>query len=514
MDSFEPNLDYDVVIVGAGISGLNLAYRLRENHPGLSFCILESRHELGGTWSLFNYPGRLENTRLLLKFRFADFGTPGIRSDSDLFTFGFAWRPWQGKEAIVSGSRILEYLKESAVEAGLDKMIKYNHRVQHMSWDTPSATWTLNVGVDAATATAKGIATAITTRFVMLGTGYYDMQEPLQSQIPGLDNFRGQVIHPQFWPADADYKDKQVVIIGSGATAITLLPSMTQDASHVIMLQRSPTYIVSLAQSGAFERAVRACMPAAAAHRLIRLKWMATSLLLVRICRWLPSASKATILRQTKAQLPDGMPLDPDFNPMYNPWEQRMCISPDGDFYQSLRHGSATVKTGIIETVTASSIRLTSGEELHPDIIVTATGLKLQIAGGIGLTVDGKLYDACGSFMWRTAMLQGLPNVAFMLGYVDASWTLGTEVTAQLVCRLLKQMKSRRCTVVMPHLSDDAMQTMEETPLLNLRSTYVNQGNHSLPKCGDHSPWRSRTNYLQDMMGATWGDIDDGLIWS
>ncbi|CAI7678852.1 unnamed protein product [Penicillium pancosmium] len=480
-------VDFDIIIVGAGISGINFAYRLQERHPDLSYCILENRHEIGGTWSLFQYPG--------------------IRSDSDLYTFGFAWRPWTGKNSIVHGSLIRDYIEDSAAEKGIDSKIRFCHRVNKMKWSSSSNLWTFDITVNFVD------RLSLTSHFVFLGTGYYDYQKPLEANIPEVSNFQGQVVHPQFWPADLDYADKRVVVIGSGATAITLLPSLAKKAAQVTMLQRSPTYIASLPTEGGFEAFAFNFLPRFLANKLIRLKWMLFSFFMVSFCRLFPRAAKAFLLRKTARLLPPGMSLEPDFIPSYNPWDQRLCLCPDGDFFNAIRSGNGSVKTGKIENITASAIRLTSGDELHPDIIVTATGLKLCTGGGIDITIDGKPYDMRDHFAWRTAMVEGLPNAVLSWGYVDASWTLGADSTAQLACRLLEKVKEGGISVIVPRMTAEERNRLEERPFLRLQATYVKEGGSAFPKSASTAPWQPRSYFWKDMAISRWGDIETGLEW-
>ncbi|KHN93841.1 Flavin monooxygenase-like protein [Metarhizium album ARSEF 1941] len=490
----QQHVDYDVVIVGAGISGINMAYRLQERNPELSYCIIDGRHEIGGTWSLFKYPG--------------------IRSDSDLYTFGFPWRIWEEKQPIAHGSLILKYLKESAAQAGIDRHIKFNHWIRKMNWSSASSSWELdvdaNVDGDAAAAAAK---VKLRSRFVFLGTGYYDYNEPLQTQIPGIDSFKGTVVHPQFWPADLDYAGKNVVVIGSGATAVTLLPSMCDKAAHITMLQRSPSYIIALPEKDPVDRAVRFLMPRPVARSVIRFKWILSAFLLTTFCKWFPRLARALILRRTSAELPRGVNLDPHFTPRYNPWEQRMCLCPGGDFFKCLKTGKASVETGVIDRVTADTIKLTSGRELHPDIIVTATGLKVRLAGGIAASIDGKPVDILDRHAWKGCMLEDIPNLALSFGYVDASWTLGADATAQLVCRMLAKSTAQGYSVIVPRLSDDEKASMTYLPFMRLNSTYIQKANGMFPKVGTSPQWRPRTHYWKDIASAWWGSIDSGIQW-
>ncbi|KAM0853284.1 hypothetical protein ACQ4PT_051186 [Festuca glaucescens] len=478
--------DYDVVIVGAGISGINFAYRLQERNPELSYCILDGRHQVGGTWSLFQYPG--------------------IRSDSDLYTFGFPWRPWEEKQPIARGSLILKYLEASAAEAGIDNKIKFNHRVDSMDWSSASSTWTLNV-------TAGAGVVSMRVRFVLLGTGYYDYDEPLEACIPGIDRFRGAVVHPQFWPRDLDYTGKNVVVIGSGATAVTLLPSMADKAAHTTMLQRSPTYILALPENDPLDRAARLLLPGALARRLIRFKWILSAFLLATLCRWFPQLARAVILWLTSRELPSGTGMKPHFTPRYSPWEQRMCICPGGDFFRCLRAGKASVETGVIEQVTENTIRLESGRELHADIIVTATGLKVRLAGGIDFSLDGRPVRVPDCYSWKGCMLENLPNLFYSMGYVNASWTLGADATAQLVCRLLNKVMHGGFAHIVPRMSEEEKSTMSELPFLPLKSTYVDRGKGVVPKVGNSQQWLPRSYYWKDLAHAWWGDVQSGMEW-
>ncbi|KIX98639.1 uncharacterized protein Z520_05940 [Fonsecaea multimorphosa CBS 102226] len=483
------DVDYDVIIVGAGISGIGLASRLQVRNPDLSYCILESRHEVGGTWSLFQYPG--------------------IRSDSDLYTFGYSWRPWNERSAIAHGSKIAQYLKECAAQEGIDQKIKFHHRVTRAEWSTEAKKWTLDL-TDGESARGK----TLSARFLFFGTGYYDYHRGRNANIPGLSDFQGTVVHPQFWPRDLDYADKNIVIIGSGATAVTLLPAVSEKASHVTMLQRSPSYIVSIPREDAIERAIRLACPRGLAAKLIRFKWILLPLLQVRYCQWFPRVARRMLRSMTKKELPVGMSLDPNFDPKYWPWEQRLCMCPDGDFYEALRSGKGSVKTGVIDTVTKIGIRLKSGEELAPDIIVTATGLKMQAAGGVKFIVDGQDFRISEHYMWRAAMLDGLPNAILSFGYVDASWTLGLEATAELACRLLRKMQKDKFSMIVPRYESNEKTRLREEGFMKLNSTYVQEGNADMPRFAAQSVWRRRSYYWRDIFSARWGSIKTGLEWS
>ncbi|KAG5926362.1 hypothetical protein E4U42_003396 [Claviceps africana] len=483
-----PDVDFDVVIIGAGISGINFAYRLQERNPGLSYCILEGRHEIGGTWSLFQYPG--------------------IRSDSDLYTFGFAWRPWQDTQPIARGPMILKYLKESASQEAIDKHIKFNHRVNSMDWSSASSSWKFHITAHDAD------PVILRSRFVFLGTGYYDYHEPLKAPIPGIEDFDGPVVHPQFWPKDLDYANKDVVIIGSGATAITLVPSMADKAAHTTMLQRSPTYILSLPENDPLDRAARFVLPVSLSRKVVRFKYILAAFLLRVLCTYSPQLIRTLLLFLTARKLPKNMDMKPHFTPRYNPWEQRMCLCPGGDFFKSLHTEKVSIVTDVIDTVTARTIRLKSGQELHPDIIVTATGLKVQLAGGINLSVDDRPVDPSDSYSWKGCMLEGIPNLFNSMGYADASWTLGADATAQLVCRMLTRCIDGRFRHIVPRLTSEEKTTMAPLPFMNLQSTYVQRGKSQFPKAGNSSQWLPRSYYWKDLSSARWGDIQTGLQWS
>ncbi|KAI5360048.1 putative FAD/NAD(P)-binding domain superfamily [Septoria linicola] len=476
-------LDYDVVIIGAGISGICFAYRLQERHPDLTYCILESRKEIGGTWSFFKYPG--------------------LRSDSDLYTFGFPWRPWTETEPIAQGAAIVNYMKRTVAADGIDKHIKFEHRVSNLSWSSSSKTWTTRVNAD-------GRESTIRSRLAIMATGYYDYEQGLHAHIPGIKDFSGEVVHPQFWPEDLSYKDKNVVIIGSGATAITLLPAMAKEAKHVTMLQRSPSYILSVPVHNKLENVIRAICPKTLASKIIRMKWIVWPTMFRTWCLWFPNAAKRHMRKATLAQVPPEL-VDSDFKPSYNPFEQRMCMCPDGDFYQCLREGKGSIKTGLIDTVTDKDIKLKSGEELHPDVIITATGLKLRLGGGIKVDVDGEDFQINEHYVWKGLMFDTLPNFFFSFGYFDNAWTLGVDTSAQLACRLIKQMQRDRVDVIIPTRSEEEKQTMKDKRFMPLTSTYVEKALSVLPKLGDRPQWCGRSTYLVEMFTVKFGDIRTGL---
>ncbi|KAJ8125769.1 hypothetical protein O1611_g7867 [Lasiodiplodia mahajangana] len=473
-------LDLDVVIIGAGISGINAAYRIQsQGPPGMKYVILEGRDSVGGTWDLFRYPG--------------------IRSDSDIYTFGFSWSPWKHNATMAAGRQIKEYIAQSAQSAGIDQHIRYRHKVETADWDSTEKRWVFQVNV-----AGKEKPVVYRSRFLLLGTGYYDYETPLQAVIPGLENFKGKVIHPQFWPEDYDYTGKDVVVIGSGATAVTIVPSITDKAKRATMLQRSPGYLASVASNTFFARLVFAILPGAIAHRLNRIRWLISNYLTNFLCRKYPELAKRAIKKATIQQLPSSIKWDPHFKPRYNPWEQRFCACMDGDFFAALRSGKADVVTDTIKTVTADSIELDSGAALHPDVIVTATGLKLKVGGGIQFSVDGKLFNVADKFTWRGTMLEDVPNLIFMAGYQNASWTLGADVSAQLFLRMLRLMERKKAEVIMARPSAP----MEETPMMSLTSTYFKVAGKVFPRAGT-GQWSPKNNYFTDMAGAKWGSISD-----
>ncbi|TQV90543.1 monooxygenase [Cordyceps javanica] len=481
-------IDYDVIIVGAGISGIGFAYRLQQTNPHLSYAIVEARHEIGGTWSLFKYPG--------------------IRSDSDLYTFSFPWKPWNKGQAIAEGPLIQEYLHEAVEEQGIAPHVKFQHKVNAMDWSSDTNSWTFEITANEST------HLQLRSRFVCLGSGYYDYDTPLKAVIPGIDQFQGPVIHPQFWPEDFDYTAKDVVIIGSGATAVTLLPSMTDKAAHVTMLQRSPSWIIPVKnRSGGLEAFMQNWLPSRLGAALVRFRRTLLGFLFVNYCLWRPASARRLLLDATAKQLPEGTDMAPDFVPAYDPWAQRLCATPDADFYRALRSGRASVVTGRIAAVTERTVRLVSGEELHPDVIVTATGLRTTVGGGARISVDGAPAHIPDLYAWKGAMLEGLPNLFFSFGYVDASWTPGADATAQLACRMIRQLDREGKHALIPTRTDREKRTMQDVPFMRLSSTYVKSGLSNLPKTGDAKQWLPRSYYFKDVLNAWWGDIRSSIEW-
>ncbi|KAM5341299.1 hypothetical protein ACJ41O_014330 [Fusarium nematophilum] len=481
-----PDAFFDVVIVGAGISGINTAYHMQTEAPQpTSYAVLEARDNIGGTWDLFKYPG--------------------IRSDSDVFTFGFPWSPWTNREQVLAtGEEIVAYMAESAAKIGIDKHIRFNNKVLSANWSSKQQLWVLDVQ------TRDGCE-IIHARFLTLGTGYYDYDEPLQAHIPGIKTFQGPVVHPQFWPEDLDYSDKNIVIIGSGATAITIVPAMIDKAKHITMLQRSPSYVGSVPNYDKLVKIEKLIFPTKLAWRVTRFRHMVVGYMFYYFCIFFPGFARSSIRRETAKLLPSSVPVNPHFEPRYPPWEQRFCACPDGDFFAALRSGKASVVTDTIKEVTKDVIRLNSGEILCPDIIITATGLKLRIGGGMRVSVDGQAVDFAQKFIWKGFMIQDLPNLALVLGYVNASWTLGAEVTGKAIVRILRQIKREKALSATPRLEHP--ERMKTQSLFQISATYVRDANEKVPK-GGTGPWARRWNYLPDYWKSVWGDIKTGLEYT
>lgn len=477
------NTHFDVLIVGAGISGIGAAYHLQTHCPDKRYAILEGRDNMGGTWDLFRYPG--------------------IRSDSDMYTLGFSFRPWRQGKAIADGPSILDYLKNTATENGIDQQIRYNHWVTHYDWSSEDATWTV---------TAKdqktGRPVKLTCNFLLNCSGYYRYDQGYMPDFPGIKQFKGQVIHPQHWPEDLDYTGKRVVVIGSGATAVTLVPSMADKARQVTMLQRSPTYILSLPDVDLIARWLNRILPAKAAYQITRWKNVSMQTLFYQACRRYPKLMRRVLRQHLKSQLGKDFDIDTHFNPSYNPWDQRLCLVPNGDLFRALRKGAADIVTDHIDTFTENGIRLKSGQELDADIVISATGLNLVTLGGAELHVDGQLIQPNETMGYKGMMLSNVPNLAMVVGYTNASWTLKADLTSEYVCRLLQYMDQQGYDKVTPVVSGD----VEEEPFLDLDSGYVLRALEHLPKQGDRKPWKLYQNYLLDLINLRYGKVDDDAL--
>jgi len=474
----------DVLVVGAGISGIAAGYHLQTRCPDRTYTVLEARDDLGGTWDLFRYPG--------------------IRSDSDMYTLGYSFKPWTSARAIADGPSILAYLREAAREHGIDRRIRYGHRVRRASWSSDEARWTVEVERG-----ARREPVRFTCSFLFVCSGYYDYAQGYSPAFPGVERFAGRIVHPQRWADDVAYAGKRVVVIGSGATAVTLVPAMARTAAHVTMLQRSPTYIVSMPAEDRVARWLGRRLPVRAANAAIRWKNVLLGMWFYRFCRRHPARARALIARWLRQDLGADYPLSPDFDPRYDPWEQRLCLVPDGDLFAAVREGRVSVVTDQIETFTEEGVRLRSGREIEADLVVTATGLNLLPLGGIELVVDGARVDLPQTFAYKGMMLSDVPNLALAIGYTNASWTLKAELVCRYVCRLLEHMARtgvRQCT---PRLGDARM---EEAPFLDLTSGYVQRAIRAFPKQGVKMPWKLHQNYVLDLLSLCWGKVDDGVM--
>ncbi|MFG1816772.1 flavin-containing monooxygenase [Kribbella sp. NPDC049174] len=467
----------DVLVVGAGLSGIGAAYRLQTQCPDRTYAVLEARDSIGGTWDLFRYPG--------------------IRSDSDMFTLGFPFHPWTAAKAIADGPSILEYLHETASTYGIDKHIRFGQRVVRASWSSADARWTVETTQE-----------SYTCSFLYVCSGYYDYDSGYVVDFPGQSEFQGQVVHPQHWPEDLDYTGQRVVVVGSGATAVTLVPAMARTAEHVTMLQRSPSYVASRPAHDAFSDRLRAVLPEKLAHRLIRGKNVLFSSAVYSAFRRWP-AHAAWLLNSTVArQLPDSIPVDPHFTPRYKPWDQRLCLVPDADLFEVLGDGSASVVTDEIETFIPTGLRLRSGQELEADLVVTATGLRMVALGNIQLTVDGQAVDPHDTFVYKGMMLSGVPNLAWCIGYTNNSWTLRSDLTSQYVCRLLNHLTATGTSICVPEI-DQSEYDAPRRPVVDLSSGYIQRAASVLPRQGTRGPWRLRQNYPRDLVLLRFGPITD-----
>ncbi|MGB5950352.1 MAG: NAD(P)/FAD-dependent oxidoreductase [Parvibaculum sp.] len=475
---------FDVLVVGAGISGIGAGYHLQRNCPNRSYVILEGRERMGGTWDLFRYPG--------------------IRSDSDMYTLGYSFRPWKEAKAIADGPAILNYLHETAKDYGIDRKIRYGHMVRRASWSTDDARWTVEVERGPEKEPVR-----FTCNFLFMCSGYYNYAEGYTPDFQGTERFRGRIVHPQKWTDDIDYAGKRVVVIGSGATAVTLVPEMAKKAAHVTMLQRSPTYVVSRPAEDGFANWLRRHLPAMTAYHLTRWKNVLFGMYFYRLCRRKPEAARKFILNGVRAQLGPDFDIDTHFTPSYNPWDQRLCLVPNGDLFEALKAKRASVVTDHIETFTETGIRLKSGKEIEADLVVTATGLNLQVLGDLKIAVDGKDVDFSKTLNYKGMMYSDVPNLASAFGYTNASWTLKCDLTCEYVCRLLNHMERtglRQCT---PRRNDP---DIAEEPWIDFSSGYVQRSLDKFPKQGSKKPWKLYQNYALDIMSLRMGKVEDGVM--
>lgn len=470
----------DVLIVGAGLSGIGAAWQLQRRCPGKRYAILEARQAIGGTWDLFRYPG--------------------VRSDSDMYTLGYGFRPWREGKAIADGPAIRRYIAATAREAGIDAHIRFGHKALSASWDSAAACWTVETEHD-------GRRQRMRARLLYLCSGYYSYDEAYRPTFPDEARFGGRVVHPQFWPADLDWGGKRVVVVGSGATAVTLVPALAATAARVTMLQRSPTYVVNRPADYAFARRYRRWLPERLAYGLTRWRVIAESMLMYRVVRARPELARQKIVAMARRQLGPGV--DPaHFTPSYKPWDQRICVAPEGDLFEALREGRATVMTDHIERFTEDGLLLRSGRRLEADLVVLATGLKLRLFGGIAVTVDGRPFDPGQAMAYKGMMLSGLPNCLMTFGYTNASWTLKADLTAAYACRLLRHMDRHGAAIAMVRRDPD----VAPRPFLDFSSGYVRRADGLLPLQGASDPWRVHQNYLRDMLLIRFGRIADGTL--
>jgi cation diffusion facilitator CzcD-associated flavoprotein CzcO len=475
--------NFDVLIIGAGFSGIGAAYRIHERNPRLSYAVLERRARLGGTWDLFRYPG--------------------VRSDSDIYTLCFPWEPWTRPEMIADGDQIWEYLDQTARKHHIDEHVRLDTHVRSADWDFDTDTWTVHAQQDGAQKTYR-------CRFLFFGTGYYDYDNPYHPRVPGIENFAGEVIHPQHWPESFDYAGKRIVVIGSGATAVSLIPALAEKAAHVTMLQRTPSYMISAVREEPTANAMRKALPLRLAHWIVRWRNAFIAQLMWVVARRAPEFSKRALRRIAERNLPEDYPIDTNFTPPYNPWDQRLCFIVEADLYKAISDGSVAMVTDHIDHMDVTGIALKSGRRIDADVVITATGLRLQALGGITVSIDGEEIDPHGHFLYRRHMFEDVPNMAWSFGYINASWTLGADLTARSVAKLLEYMNARGYTHAYPHLGETEM---PEQPTFHLQSGYVRRGRHVHPKAGTHRPWKVSRNFLSDALRRRFDRIEESMVF-
>jgi cation diffusion facilitator CzcD-associated flavoprotein CzcO len=467
--------EFDVIIVGAGLSGIGMAHHLQRLCPWASYTILEARGAIGGTWDLFRYPG--------------------IRSDSDMHTLGYNFRPWRDGLAIAEGAKIKDYIEDTAREAGIDRHIRFGSRVERAGWSTPEARWTVETS-----------AGALSSRLLVMCAGYYSYEEGHRPQWEGEADFTGTIVHPQFWPEELDWRGKRIAVIGSGATAVTLVPALAGEAAHVTMVQRSPSYVAARPAQDRIAGALKRVLPLRLAAGLTRWKNVLIQQFFFRMARRRPDKVKAKLVELVEKEV--GPEQARHFTPSYNPWDQRLCLAPDGDLFVAIRAGTASVATGEIERFTPRGIRLKDGSEIAADIIVTATGLKVELAGRVQFTKDDDPVRLNETLAYKGVMFSGVPNFASIFGYTNASWTLKADLSAAFLCRLLNRMRRRRETIVVPRRDE----RVAERPFLDFTSGYVQRALPHLPKQGETGPWRLKQSYTADLMNLRFGRLDDGVL--
>jgi len=488
LENFEHVIEhFDVIVVGAGISGIGAGYHLQTMSPKRTYTILEGRPDIGGTWDLFRYPG--------------------IRSDSDMHTLGYRFKPWTAEKSIADGPSIMNYLRETIAENGLDKHIRFNHQATKAQWSSEDSRWTVTV-----VRNDTGESLTFTCGFLFMCSGYYSYKQGYEPEFNGRSRFKGTIVHPQEWPENLDYTDKRVVVIGSGATAMTLVPAMANSVEHITLLQRSPTYVVSRPAIDPFAKKMRKYLPSKVAHRVTRFKNTTMQQTVYKKTRTNPDEIKKLLLGAVRAELGPDYDVDKHFTPSYNPWDQRLCLVPDSDLFVALRSGKASIVTDTIKTFTETGIELTSGDHLDAEIIITATGLNLVTLGEMEFVVDGIPVDFAKTWTYKGFAYSGIPNLASSFGYINASWTLRADLTCEYVCRLLNHMAKTGTAVCTPTLRDEDHSMPKRNWIEGFSSGYMSRVMHKFPHQGDHEPWINPQNYKQDKKMFRKSPVDDGVM--
>ena len=485
-DAREATEHFDVLIVGAGLSGIGAACRLATRCPEHGFAILEARDQSGGTWDLFRYPG--------------------VRSDSDMFTLGYPFRPWTGAKAIAEGPAILAYLRETAQEHGIDRHIRFGHRVVRADWSSERAAWTVEVEIERA---GSKETLRLSCGLLLMCSGYYRYAEGHAPAFAGTETFTGRIVHPQQWPEDLEVAGKRIVVIGSGATAVTLVPALAESAAQVTMLQRSPTWMASRPSEDDLAKRLRRWLPLGLANAVMRWQRLLLTLYFFRVCRKRPARARQLLLGGVRHWMGKDHPLDPDFTPRYDPWRQRLCLVPDGDLFRAVKSGRAAIVTSEIERFTATGVLLAGGQEIAADLIVTATGLTLQAFGGASISVDGRLVNWPGRLAYKGTMFSDVPNLVSVFGYTNASWTLKSDLISEWACRLLAHLRRSGMRQATPMNRDPEV---TGAPWFDLSSGYVQRSLHLFPQQGTKPPWKLHQNYLRDLISLRWSRVDDGVL--